>query len=138
MARRDGARLRSPLPERFPSVPGAVFPLYHVLADAGEYAGGEVLPSTSSAPLEVESLALRKDGRTCLLLANMTGEPKQISVLSPPPSGPPALRVLDGDSVEQAMRQPEAFRTAPGQPFEMAGGSAALRLGPYAIVRVDC
>ncbi|MEZ4678122.1 MAG: hypothetical protein R2932_28290 [Caldilineaceae bacterium] len=33
----------SPLPEKFSSMPGAVFPLYHVLADVGEFAGGEVV-----------------------------------------------------------------------------------------------
>ena len=38
----------SPAPARFPSLPGAVFPLYHILADAGEFAGGDVIPSRSS------------------------------------------------------------------------------------------
>ena len=33
----------SPLPEKFRSLPGAVFPLYHVLADVGEFAGGKGL-----------------------------------------------------------------------------------------------
>jgi hypothetical protein len=46
----------SSLPERFRSLPGGVFPLYHVLADVGEFAGGEVIPSESSAPLRVEGL----------------------------------------------------------------------------------
>ena len=34
----------APLPERFRSLPGGVFPLYHVLADIGEFAGGEITP----------------------------------------------------------------------------------------------
>ncbi|HTE18107.1 MAG TPA: hypothetical protein VK689_06970, partial [Armatimonadota bacterium] len=62
----------SPLPHRFPSRPGEVFPLYHVLADVGELAGGEVLHSRSSQPLKVEVLALRKDGVVRLLLANLS------------------------------------------------------------------
>ncbi|HVF26601.1 MAG TPA: hypothetical protein VM943_00070, partial [Pyrinomonadaceae bacterium] len=40
----------SPLPEKFRSLPGAVFPLYHVFADFGEFAGGLVVPSKSSDP----------------------------------------------------------------------------------------
>ncbi|MCI0538313.1 MAG: hypothetical protein L0Z50_24160, partial [Verrucomicrobiales bacterium] len=31
------------LPEKFHSIPGSVFPLYHVLADLGEFAAGEAL-----------------------------------------------------------------------------------------------
>ena len=54
----------SPLPEKFRSLPGAVFPLYHILADVGEFAGGEVLVSKSSDPLKVEGIALRKNGET--------------------------------------------------------------------------
>ena len=54
----------SPLPEKFRSLPGAVFPLYHVLADVGEFAGGEVLISKSSDPLKVEGIVLRKNGKT--------------------------------------------------------------------------
>jgi D-apionolactonase len=46
-----------PLPEQFPSRPGMVFPLYHVLADAGELAGAEVLPVASSQPLAFDGLA---------------------------------------------------------------------------------
>ena len=34
----------SPLPEKFRSLPSAVFPLYHALADVGEFASGDVLP----------------------------------------------------------------------------------------------
>ena len=34
-----------------------MFPLYHVLADLGEWQGGEVVPVGSSAPLAVEALA---------------------------------------------------------------------------------
>ena len=50
----------SPLPEKFRSLPGAVFPLYPILADVGEFAGGEVLISKSSDPLKVEGITLRK------------------------------------------------------------------------------
>ncbi len=50
----------SPLPEKFQSISGAVFPLFHIFADVADLAGGQVIQSKSSNPLKVESLALRK------------------------------------------------------------------------------
>ena len=51
-------------PALFPSRPGEVFPLYHVLADLAELRDSEFVPITSSAPLTVEALALRDDSRS--------------------------------------------------------------------------
>ena len=51
------------LPKKFHSIAGAVFPLYHVLADVGEFAGGHSVSTTSSAPLNVEAMALKKGDR---------------------------------------------------------------------------
>jgi len=48
------------LPDRFPSLPGAVFPLYHVLADVGEFWTGQAFPVKSSIPLSIIALALSK------------------------------------------------------------------------------
>ena len=45
-------------PDRFPSEPGIVFPMYHVFADVGEYAGGLRLAAESTDPLAVAALAL--------------------------------------------------------------------------------
>lgn len=53
---------------------GTVFPVYQALADIGDDVGGEVLPSVSSHPERVECLALRRDGRTRVILANQTAE----------------------------------------------------------------
>ena len=57
----------SPVPDKFRSIPGAVFPVYHVLADIGEFAGGEVLAGQPSDALAVDGIALRKDGRVRVL-----------------------------------------------------------------------
>ncbi len=61
----------SPLPEIFRSFPGGVFPMYHVFADIGEYARGQVLPTRSSNPLHVDCLALRSGGKrgSCSLIS---------------------------------------------------------------------
>jgi hypothetical protein len=70
----------SPLPQLFPSRAGAVFPLYHVLADIAAFAGGGVLPSRSSAPLQVESLALQHGEKRAVLLANFSAAAQRVRI----------------------------------------------------------
>ncbi len=62
----------SPLPSRFPSQPGQVFPAYYSFGALGAFAGGEVLLTHSSDPLRVESIAVANEDSTCLWLANLT------------------------------------------------------------------
>jgi len=125
----------SPLPERFPSLPGAVFPLYHVLADVNEFAGGTALLTTSSDVLRVDGLALRKDGVTRILLANMTNSPQLVRTQIPGESA--LLRVLDERNAESAMRDPERFRAEAGMPIPSTDGYLELTMRPYALARVD-
>jgi hypothetical protein len=127
----------SPLPERFPSLRGAVFPLYHVLADVGEFSGGEVLPMVSSRPLEVDGLALRKGDRACLLLANLSPQPQRVRTAWPGGGTEVWIRLLDETNGERAMREPEGFRREPGRRTALSGGSFLLDLPPYAIARLD-
>ena len=124
-------------PGLFPSEPGAAFPVYHVFADIGAFAGGDVLASRSSRPLEVESLALRRGGRVRLLLANLTPDVRSVVVRLP--TRPPAVRVvlLDGDVAPAAGRDPEGFRSTPPSRQELRAGPLRLCLPPYAIARVD-
>jgi hypothetical protein len=125
----------SPRPEAFPSLPGAVFPLYHVLADAGEFAGGEVVPVTSSDTLRVEGLALRQGDRVRLLVANLRPHVQRVSLIG---LGSHArLRVLDETNAEQAMLRPQAFRTGAGRTAQTEGGTLSLLLRPYAVARID-
>jgi hypothetical protein len=65
----------SPAPQVFHSIPGSVFPLTHVLANVGEFAGGEVIPTTSGDISKEDGLALHKDEGTRVLLANLRPEP---------------------------------------------------------------
>ncbi|HMO66593.1 MAG TPA: hypothetical protein PKE47_15455, partial [Verrucomicrobiota bacterium] len=64
----------SPLPDRFPSSPGQLFPLFHAIGAVNGLGGGEVIVTRSSDPLRVESFALTQKGWACLWLANLTGE----------------------------------------------------------------
>jgi hypothetical protein len=123
----------SPVPEQFPSQPGGVFPLYHVLADVGEFAGGEIIPARSSAPLAVEGLILRVRGVEAILLANGTPAPQTVDL--PGVSGAVRVRLLDTTTALDAMRAPEQFRTSG---FELLADEVlTLRLPPYAVARVD-
>jgi hypothetical protein len=126
----------SPLPQRFRSLSGAVFPLYHVLADAGEFAGGKVLPTRSSDPLEVEGLALQHDGRTRVLLANLGSEPRYVRLVGLGESV--RVRHLNVSNAVEAMCSPEEFRARPGTPLRAAARDGLeLDLSPYTVVRVD-
>lgn len=64
----------SPMPAKFPSEAGQLFPLYYVIAGVNRFRGGEVISSRSSDPLRVESMALGRNGVLGLGLANMTGQ----------------------------------------------------------------
>jgi hypothetical protein len=125
----------SSLPERFRSLPGSVFPMYHVFADVGEFAGGEVLPAQSSETLKVDGLVLRRDGRTRVLLANLTPEPQQVTLQNL--GGSVRVRCLDETNAQEAMAAPEAFRAEAGEVLQTTEGRLEIRLLPYAIARMD-
>jgi len=70
-----------PLPEKFPSAPGTVFPMFHVLADIAEFPGKQIYPTHSSHPLLVAGLTLfDARGRRRILVANLTGEPQDVKI----------------------------------------------------------
>jgi hypothetical protein len=125
----------SPQPDKFRSLPGSVFPLYHVLADAGEFAGGEVVPTTSNDTLRVDGLALRKDGKTRVILANLSPEPQRATVRN---LGQwVQVRHLDETNAKEAMQSPERFRASEIQSLQTPDGALELHLLPYAVVRID-
>ena len=117
----------SPLPEKFRSLPGGVFPLYHVLADVGDFVGGEVLVSKSSDPLKVEGIALRKNGKTRTLLANLTPDSQQVKVENL--AGAVRVRHLNETNAQTAMASPEVFRERLGL-IQIVEGTLELRPAP--------
>jgi D-apionolactonase len=121
----------SPLLQRFPSTPGSVFPLYHVLAAIGEVSDGQILGAHSSEPLRVEALALSEGSRSRLLIANLTAEPQQV-VISGLPEGATVL-LLDERTAEIAQRHPDFFRTSPGKRLD----GNRIDFPAFAIARVD-
>jgi len=124
----------SPLPDKFPSIAGAVFPLYHVLADVGEFAGGEVVVCNSSDPVAVEGMVLRKAGRMAVLLANLTDQPQVARVTGLQPLL--RARLLDEANVIAAMTEPRKFRANPGGSAEIIAGTLEVELRPYGLARL--
>ena len=125
----------SPLPEVFRSIPGAVFPLYHVLADVGEFADGDVLPLVSSDPLQVDGLAVRRGGTTRVIVANLGPDTRSVRLAGLP--APVRVKRLDETNAVQAMVSPEEYRGEDGEATECVGGEIELSLRPYAVVRID-
>ncbi len=125
----------SPLPDKFHSLPGAVYPLYHVLADVGVFAAGQVIATASSNPLQVDGLAVHKNGKTRVLVANLSAKPRQVTVQNLAESV--RLRFLDELNVMTAMQSPEDFRAQVGEPLSTPDGTLDLILLPYAVARID-
>ncbi len=125
----------SPLPALFQSPPGGVFPLYHVLADVGEFAGGNAWSVETSDALRADALAVEKNGKYRLLVANLTGEQQLVQVAWEKLGKAANLSRLDEGCVERAVTDPEEYRRAAGEVLE--GGELNLVLPPFAVWRLD-
>jgi hypothetical protein len=83
----------APLPEGFP-VPGAVYPVYHVLARLAPLAGRPLLAARSQDPARVAGLAVDAGPGPLVVLANLRPEPVAVEVTSPfalDPRRPPTV-----------------------------------------------
>ena len=93
------------------------------------------IASESSAPLQLEGLALRKGTVTRIILASLIPTPQRVRIQH---GGRAArLRLLDERNAEAAMRDPERFRAQVGELLDTHDGSLALELLPYAVARID-
>jgi hypothetical protein len=122
----------SPLPQQFPSLPGAVFPLYHVLADVAEFTGGEVIAVQSSDALKVEAMLLERGERQSLLLANLTPETRTATLAGIDNAA--RLRRLNEENADAAMCEPETFHR---QYVSDKLPTNHIELSPFEIVRLD-
>lgn len=122
------------LPNMFLSLPGAVFPVYHIIADIGEFAGGNVVPTVSSEKLHVESFAMHKNGKTRVLLSNLTPESQRVVLHNV--EGQVRVRQLDEVNAIDAMCLAEEYRNNAGETQEVTQ-FLELFLRPFATVRID-
>jgi len=125
-----------PLANRFPSLAGSVFPMFHVFADIAEFPGRQIYPTHSTHPLLAEGLTLfESGGRRRVLVANLTADPQDLKIKTGTCHA--RVRYLDETNAEGAMRDPEGFRTQNGAPMESVAGKIELKLLPYGLARVD-
>jgi D-apionolactonase len=123
------------VPDRFPSRPGQVFPLYHVFtAIAG---CPSTAPARVSDPLAVTALALfdRAD-QPRLLLANVTDSSRTVRI-SGWPTPMAHLRLLDETNAVAMTDDPDSFTAHPGQPVVPQTGILTLQLPPFAFARIE-
>ncbi len=119
----------------FHSRPGIAFPVYHVFADVGEFAGGTLLDVALSDFLAIEALALRKGEHVRVLLASFRNQEETVRIALPGVSDL-RVRVLDDQSYDLAADDPARFRQT-GTPILATDGQIEIQLRPYAVVTID-
>ncbi len=121
-------------PALFHSIPGAAFPVYHVLADVAEHAGGVVLAVENAAPRDVAALALSSERGSSVLVANLRPEPRRVALAGL--GRHCTLRLLEAVNAQRAMTEPGPFRSAQ-LPLIEADGPLLLELPPFAVARLS-
>ncbi len=125
----------SPMPDRFPSRPGDLFPVFHLLADLAAWRDAPVLRLEPSDPLRVTGVAVERDGAPALLLANVTPDPLRLRVADLPGEAA-SVRLLDEASAAWALSEPALFRGTPGTRIPVVAGSLWITLAPYAVATI--
>jgi hypothetical protein len=126
------------LPHQFPSLPGAVFALWHVLADIGEFSGSQIMPlqgeTSTEGGLKIGGLALRRNGQMQLVLANLSANEQQVHLeLSAKRA---RMRRLNQANWQTAMQAPEEFRTRLADIMIPNGGQLSLSFSSYELITV--
>ena len=109
----------------------AVPPLYHIVAALAAAKGAAVRTVTSSDAAQVLGLAYETEGGTLLWLANLTPEPRTVTV-SGLSGGAASIGRLDSSNFVDAVTDPAGFAAAAGQP----GDPSRLELAPFAVLRI--
>ena len=125
----------TPLPRALHSKPNHVFPVYHVLGDVGEFVGGKVRPVNSTDAMSVVGLALEKQGRKRLLIANLRRRPRNVRIRGLQPGQATVFR-LDNRNLSSAASEPEAFSRRAGEKT-LRQGEFEIRLPAHGIARID-
>lgn len=107
-----------------------VHPSYHVIRGHAALAGGMVMATRSSAPRDVQALAVQAGRDLHLWLTNLTGKSQEVRLEGVAPGA--TFRLLDEASVEALSGDPERVGDT-GRP--MAGSS--ITLPPYAVASLQ-
>ncbi|BDI30487.1 hypothetical protein CCAX7_25380 [Capsulimonas corticalis] len=115
------------IPEHFPSIPGALFPVYHVLQALGEYAGADALAAALPVPRGLAALRLRRGASERLLIANLTAEVRQARIAG----AENAEAWLLDETTARDDRSPAPYR-------ETLARDGRVTLRRYAVAWIDC
>lgn len=114
----------------FDAAKGGVYPVFHILRGMSRLRGADLLDIAISRPREVQALAARrKDGKTELWIANLTGDPVTVDLGRKFAGARAAL--LDAERFVQAAEKPEFLDRV-----NIALAGSRVELGPYAACRV--
>lgn len=120
---------------QFPAKAGEVFPLFHVLADVGEWRDAEIVRTNSNGPLSADLFVLRRGNSLRILVANFRDSAQAVELQGVQGEG--TLRRLDERTMAQAADEPEAFRAQTGEHRKFPRDGLLLELAPFAVIRLD-
>lgn len=118
-----------PLPDKFRSFPGMLYPVYWVFAFLAGAREAMLLESSSERPLLVEGLAFKKDDGVALLAANLQPCSQEVRRMSLP-NGNALLTRLNEDTMILAASDPDAFWRL-SESLQIHAGEATHVLKPY-------
>jgi D-apionolactonase len=120
----------------FPSQPGMIFPVYWVFRDLAGWRESTVLRCDSSDPQRVVGLALRRDARIRILVANLTAETQNAALAVPPSAAEAILSPIELGSFDLVPQDAAAARRRT-HTTHVSGGRVSVTLTPYAVVCID-
>jgi len=126
----------SPLPAKFRSFPGMIYPVYWVFEFLASARDAVLLKVVCDEPLLVEGLAFKQDDRLGVLVANLQPKPQQIHLM-PVPGKDAALKRLNEDTLALASTDPDAF-LAFSETLVIREQQASLELKPYETAFLEC
>lgn len=118
-----------------PSLPGMVYPMYHVFADLASRTAWEPGLLHARDPGSVTGLAMRHGTRLRVLVANLTDARRSVAI-GPFGGRESLVRVLDHVTATEALLSPAAFRRATER-VPLRDGEASLGLRPFAYVWLE-
>lgn len=125
-----------PSSELFPSRPGMIFPVYWVFRDLRGWRDAAVLACDSSDRQRVTGLALRRDGRTRVLVANLTPELQEFSLLPGTHAAEAEVTLVDKGSYDLVPADAASVRRSASR-VSLHKGQLTLPLHPFAVACVD-
>jgi hypothetical protein len=127
----------SPLPAQFRSGAGMIFPVYWVFAMLADMKGAQVVEAQIGRRLLLEGLALQKDGKVRVLIANLLPSAQSVQVTGLP-AGTARITQLNEQTMPAAAFDPGTFE-GQSAPLAVESGRAELVLLPYetAFIEID-